>query len=84
MAEPPPEGKYYQLFRYSGLGCTFAAAIMVFMVGGWLLDRALGLTPIFTIGGALGGAALASVNLYQKLRLGDLDRPRRRRSGGGQ
>jgi len=76
MAEQPPPGRYYQLFRYSGLGCTFAAAVLVFMAGGWLLDRALGLTPVLTLLGGLCGVALASVNLYQKLHLGNLKRPR--------
>jgi F0F1-type ATP synthase assembly protein I len=70
MAAQPPQSRYYLVYRYSGLGCTFAAAVLLFMAGGWVLDRWLGLTPIFTLVGALVGLGLASVNLYQKLRLG--------------
>lgn len=71
MAGSPPQSKYYLFYRYSGLGCTFAAAVLLFMAGGWLLDRWLDLAPIFTLLGALVGLALASINLYQKLRLGE-------------
>lgn len=70
MAQPP-QSKYYLLYRYSGLGCTFAAAVLLFIAGGWFLDRSLGVMPIFTVLGALVGLGLASINLYQKLRLGE-------------
>jgi F0F1-type ATP synthase assembly protein I len=81
MAAQPPESKYYLLYRYSGLGCTFAAAVLAFMAGGWFVDRWLGLTPIFTLLGALVGLGLASVNLYQKLRLGGESKGRNREGG---
>ena len=81
MAGQPPQSKYYTLYRYSGLGCTFAAAVLVFMAGGWLLDRWLSLTPIFTLVGALLGLGLASFYLYQRLRLGQRDD--RDNPGGG-
>lgn len=81
MVEQLPQGKYYQFARYSGLGCTFAAAVLAFMAGGWMVDRWFGLTPVFMIVGALAGVALASVNLYQKLELGGRKRARGPRNG---
>lgn len=56
-----------QASRYSGLGCTFAAAVLLFMAGGWLLDRWLRVTPVFSVVGALVGAALGVVWIYVKL-----------------
>ncbi len=80
MAQPP-QSKYYLLYRYSGLGCTFAAAVLLFIAGGWFLDRWLGVTPIFTALGALVGLGLASINLYQKLRLGQQKEGEDRKDG---
>lgn len=55
-------------YKYVSLGITFGVAIAVFMGAGLLLDRWLGLTPLFTILGTLVGAGLSFVWLYQKLR----------------
>ncbi|MDH3498107.1 MAG: AtpZ/AtpI family protein [Gemmatimonadota bacterium] len=60
-----------EVYRYSGLGCMFAAAVLVFMAGGWALDRWLGTLPVFTVLAALVGAALATVNVYRRLMGGD-------------
>ncbi len=76
--EPQPRGSLSEVYRYSGLGCSFAAAVLVFVGLGWLLDRALGLTPLFMVVGALVGTALASVSLYRKLGLGRPPRGRER------
>jgi F0F1-type ATP synthase assembly protein I len=46
---------------------VFAAAVIVFMAGGWLLDRWLHVMPVFTVIGALVGAALATFNIYMRL-----------------
>lgn len=59
----------------------FAASVLVFMAGGWLLDRWLGLTPLFTILGAMSGVALASVSIYHKLELGGKKDPTDRARG---
>lgn len=64
--------------RYSGLGCTFAAVVLAFLAGGWLLDRALHVTPVFSVIGALIGAALGVVWLYRKLQVGEAERERER------
>lgn len=49
------------------LGMTFAAGVVFFALGGLALDRWLGLTPVFTIVGTLGGATLSFLNVYWKL-----------------
>jgi len=57
------------VYRYSGLGCTFAAAVFLFMAGGWLLDGWLGTTPLLSVVGALVGAALGTISIYRSLLL---------------
>ena len=59
-----------EAYRYSGLGCTFAAAVLLFMAGGWLLDGWIGATPVFMVVGALVGATLGSVSMYRRLLVG--------------
>ena len=66
-AKQTQRGAVREVYRYSGLGCTFAAAVLVFIAGGWLLDRWLGVMPLFTMLGALVGAALGSVSIYRGL-----------------
>ena len=70
-------------YRYVGLGCTFAGGIVVFLAGGWGLDRWLGTTPLFTLVGMLAGAVLSFLNVYWKLKA-DTDRRSEadRRTGG--
>jgi len=46
---------------------------MVFMAGGWLLDRWLGLLPLFTVIGALIGATLSTVSIYRRLMAGEAE-----------
>lgn len=55
------------MYRYSGLGCMFAAGVLVFLGGGWLLDRWLGTLPVFTTIGALAGAALSTLSIWRSL-----------------
>jgi F0F1-type ATP synthase assembly protein I len=54
-------------YSHVALGCTFAAGIVLFMAGGFALDRWLHLTPLFTIVGTLVGAVLSFLNVYWKL-----------------
>jgi F0F1-type ATP synthase assembly protein I len=54
-------------YKYVSLGCTFAGGIVLFMVGGWALDRWLRLTPLFTIMGTLVGAVLSFLHVYWRL-----------------
>jgi F0F1-type ATP synthase assembly protein I len=54
-------------YKYVSLGMTFAGGIIVFMGLGFLLDRWLGLMPLFTIAGTLVGSVLSFINVYRKL-----------------
>ena len=54
-------------YKYVALGLTFAGGIVMFVLGGWALDRWLGLTPLFTIAGTLVGAVLSFLSVYRKL-----------------
>ena len=51
-----------------GLGLTFAAGILAFMGGGFLLDRWLGLLPLLTIVGTLIGSVASFLWVYQRVR----------------
>ncbi|HEX9632578.1 MAG TPA: AtpZ/AtpI family protein [Gemmatimonadales bacterium] len=56
------------MYRFSGLGCVFAAGVLVFLAGGWLLDRWLGTLPVLMTVGALLGAALGTLSIWRRLR----------------
>lgn len=62
-----PRGPLADAYRYSGLGCMFAAAVLAFMAGGWLLDRWLSVFPVLTVIGALLGAGLGVVSISRQL-----------------
>jgi F0F1-type ATP synthase assembly protein I len=59
------------VYQYSGLGCMFAAGVIVFMAGGWLLDGWLGTFPVLLVLGALIGAVLSTLSIYRRLRIGE-------------
>jgi F0F1-type ATP synthase assembly protein I len=67
-------------YKYVALGGTFAGAIILFTIGGWALDRWLGLTPLFTLMGTVVGAVLGFLHVYWKLQA-EADVERRRRDG---
>lgn len=66
--ESAPGRELGEGYKYVSLGCTFAGGIVVFMAGGWALDRWLRLTPLFTIVGTLVGAVLSFLHVYWRLR----------------
>jgi F0F1-type ATP synthase assembly protein I len=65
--ENTPRRSLVYVYRYSGLGCAFAAGVLVFMAGGWFLDRWWGTFPALMVLGALVGAALSTVSIYRRL-----------------
>ena len=65
--EPAPGRELGEGYKYVSLGCTFAGGIVVFMAGGWALDRWLELTPLFTIMGTFVGAVLSFLHVYWRL-----------------
>jgi F0F1-type ATP synthase assembly protein I len=51
-----------------GMGTTIAAILLVPMVLGWLVDRALGTLPIFVMVGLVLGLAAAARYTYVEVR----------------
>ena len=72
-SDRPGEG-----YKHVGLGGTFAAAIILFTFGGLMVDRWLGLTPLFTLVGTGVGAVLGFLNVYWKIQA-DIDEQRSRK-----
>ncbi len=64
---PGPDRQVGDSYRHMALGCTFAAAVIMFTAAGWALDRWLGLTPVFTVVGALVGAGLSFLSVYRRV-----------------
>lgn len=53
-----PEYDRERVGAYLGLGAGLAGSILVFALLGWLLDRSIGTSPVFTgIGAFAGGVA---------------------------
>lgn len=63
-----------EAYSHATLGCTFAGGVLLFTGLGWLLDRWLGLLPVFTVAGALVGAVLSFLNVYARIRAEHDDR----------
>jgi F0F1-type ATP synthase assembly protein I len=55
-------------YKYVSLGISFAFGIVLFMGLGFLLDRWLKLSPLFTVAGTLLGAVLSFLWVFNKLR----------------
>lgn len=80
--ERTPARELGEGYTYVALGCTFAAGVVLFVLVGLLLDRWLGLTPLFTIVGTLVGAVLSFLHVYWKLQA-EAEARRRRRDANG-
>lgn len=53
-----PEYDRERVGAYLGLGAGLAGSILAFALLGWLLDRSIGTSPVFTgLGAFVGGAA---------------------------
>ena len=60
-----------QAYGHAALGFQFAGGVLVFLGIGWLVDRWLGLMPLFTVAGALLGAVLSFLSVYYRIRRED-------------
>lgn len=49
----------------SGMGCSVVASLLLCIGGGILLDKWLGLSPVFTLVGVALGLAVSGYLLYQ-------------------
>ncbi len=65
-------------YKHIGLGGTFAGAIILFTFGGLMIDRWLGLTPLFTLVGTGVGSVLGFLNVYWKIQA-EIDEQRRKK-----
>jgi F0F1-type ATP synthase assembly protein I len=72
--EPPSERQRVtrELGRYTGLGLTWALAVLFFLLIGYWLDGKLGTLPWLTMAGAFIGAAGGFLSIYRRL-TADLD-----------
>jgi F0F1-type ATP synthase assembly protein I len=61
-----PEYDRGKVGAYLGLGAGFAGSTLVFAALGWLLDRSIATTPVFTLLGTFLGAAAGFYNLYRR------------------
>jgi len=53
--------------KYFAAGIRFAGGVVLFVLGGFGLDRWLGTTPLFTVTGTLLGSVLSFVSIYREL-----------------
>ncbi|MGH7476927.1 MAG: AtpZ/AtpI family protein [Longimicrobiales bacterium] len=65
--------------RYLGLGLSLALSVLLFLLGGWAVDRWLGTMPLFLIIGAFVGAGAGFYSLYYHLVVEPRERERRAR-----
>jgi F0F1-type ATP synthase assembly protein I len=79
---PGPGRELGEGYRLVALGGTFAGAVVMFMAAGWGLDRWLGVTPLFTVTGALVGAGLGFLSVYRRVRQDTEDEVAARRKKG--
>ncbi len=64
--------------KYFALGLKFAGGIVLFTLAGFVLDRWLGVLPLFTVIGTLAGAGLSFLSVYRELQA-DAEKERRSR-----
>ena len=76
--DPSPDRELGEGYKYVALGIQFAGGIIMFMAGGFLLDRWLNLTPVLTIAGTVAGAVLSFLSVYARL-TAETDARRRRK-----
>lgn len=53
--------------RHTGYGLTIVASMGFFMGVGWWLDGVLGVRPLLTVVGALGGGAAGFYHMWREL-----------------
>jgi hypothetical protein len=77
-----PNSPLVHLAQYSGHGLTIALATSLFLAAGWWLDGKVGTRPLFTIVGALTGAAAGFWSVLQHLLFIPREREREREEAG--
>jgi F0F1-type ATP synthase assembly protein I len=67
--------------KYFAVGLKFAGGIIMFVLGGWGLDRWLHTVPLFTVAGTILGAVLSFLSVYRDV-ITDKDVDRNGPAGG--
>jgi ATP synthase protein I len=73
MAAGRDSSAWKGLAQLSAIGMTLVVATVVGLAGGYFLDRWLGTSPLFTIGGLLLGIAAGFVNLFRSVKAAERD-----------
>ncbi len=73
MAAGRDSSAWKGLAELSAIGMTLVVATVVGLAGGYFLDRWLGTSPLFTIGGLLLGIAAGFVNLFRSVKAAERD-----------
>jgi ATP synthase protein I len=73
MAAGGDSSAWKGLAELSAIGMTLVVATVVGLAGGYFLDRWLGTSPLFTIGGLLLGIAAGFVNLFRSVKAAERD-----------
>ena len=68
--------------QYLGYGLTWALSTVLFLLGGWFVDRWLGTLPLFLIVGAFVGAGAGFYSLYYHVVIEPRERARREETEG--
>jgi len=81
-----PEQSIGKGYKYLAAGLRFAGGIVLFLLGGLMLDRWLHTTPLFLLVGTVLGAVLGFLSVYRELMADQANRPtwKRGRGAGGQ
>ena len=76
MADESREQALGKGYKYLAMGLRFAGGIVVFLFGGFFLDRWLGTTPLFLLIGTFAGAGLGFLSVYRELMADTQNSPR--------
>lgn len=68
MATPKEQSTWRALAIASELGYTIAIPIVIFAIGGRMLDRRLGTTPLLLLTGILLAVVLSSLGIARKIK----------------
>ena len=78
MSKPGPGSGLAEGTRYLALGMRFGFGTVLFLGVGLVLDRWLGVTPLFTIAGTFLGATLSFLSVYREITADPANQPSRR------
>lgn len=72
--ESPSQRDWQMIGAASGIGCSVVVSLLVFIGGGVLIDRWLGIEPVGVLVGMVIGLIAAGYSLYELAVLGRSDK----------